>query len=336
MTGRRTGVGLEVTPTVVRGVVVDDRAGRVAATNEVPLPALDDDEAVFEALTALHQRIDASDRPTRIAWFPTGALLQRLDVTGRSMSDLNALRRDLDDQHGFGSSMLLDVGPRRWMLALRWNQVGVRRIEMIAERAGFIDAAVEPAPISLHRVVGPNVSVARRDGSATSCWAATFDGDLPVLATSIPTGRREYPSLATDESVSDVRFVLADAATIVAQVGSAVQRGLPDDRSAPGPEPKLQVLGEPYPPFPAHDLRAPQRIAVALGAALGAAGHTGASRPVEAVTPSRPIIDEPRRPWTLERVVELPETTGATSSWWRRILRWIGVGGRQSRSNDGV
>ena len=63
----------------------------------------------------------------------------------------------------------------------------------------------------------------------------------------------------------------------------------------------------PYPPFPAHDLRAPQRQAVALGAAAGAAGLAGRLRPVDVLAPTgAQRAPDTRRPWAIERVVELP------------------------------
>jgi hypothetical protein len=66
----------------------------------------------------------------------------------------------------------------------------------------------------------------------------------------------------------------------------------------------LRVLGEPYPPYLDHDLRAPQRVAVALGSAVGAAGLAGRLRPVDVMSPAPDIGGSLPKPWAIERVMD--------------------------------
>jgi hypothetical protein len=75
---------------------------------------------------------------------------------------------------------------------------------------------------------------------------------------------------------------------------------------APPVECGLTLSDVAYPEFPPHDLRAPQRQCVALGAALGAAGLSGRLRPVDMLLPVASTSDELERPWAIERVSNLP------------------------------
>jgi hypothetical protein len=309
---RGDGVGLEITPTVIRGVRLDsDVPGRAAGVAEVPIGSFDDHEAIFDALVRVRGQLDAEGLPTRIGWFPAGASLQRLDVTGRSGPELNIVRHDLSQRFGVTSSMLVDADARRWMLVLIWDHVTAWRLEELAERAGFVDAAVEPAPVSVQRVLGAGVSVARRDASSGRSWAAIYQGNAPLAAATVDAANREYPGLAVaDVAIGlhrlDEPLPVADLSDEVSRLAAAAfsngerSKG---ERSG-GPDAGLQVLGEPYPPFPAHDLRAQQRVAVALGAAIGAAGLAGRLRPVD-VTATRVDGDAVERPWAVERITDV-------------------------------
>jgi len=66
----------------------------------------------------------------------------------------------------------------------------------------------------------------------------------------------------------------------------------------------LSVLGETYPPYLDHDLRAAQRIAVALGSAVGAAGLAGRLRPVDVMSPAPDIGGSIPKPWAIERIMD--------------------------------
>ena len=75
----------------------------------------------------------------------------------------------------------------------------------------------------------------------------------------------------------------------------------------------LHLADAAYPPFPPHDLRAPQRQCVALGAAVGAAGLTGRLRPVDVLLPMATALNPFDRPWAIERVSNLPEPRQAAA-----------------------
>jgi len=332
MTARRTGIGIEVTPSVLRGVVIDERAGRVVNASEVAVSAFRDDAVLLEAFALLHHQLDADLQPVRLGWFPTGSTLQRVDASGLSKSELNALRRDLDEQHDHGSSTIVDSGARRWLVALRWNENSARRIRTLAQNAEFADPVVEPAPMALARVVSSDTTSARRDGSADLSWAMIVDSTLPSAATTLPAGAREFPSLHVGSAHTDPRRVASSPTEVTAQVFDAIGRGIAGSASsATEMALELQLAGDAYPPFPAHDLRAPQRLAVALGAALGAAGFHGSVVPIESISSTRPSIDVDRRPWTLERLVDVPDEIKRRPPWWRRLLASLGI---RRRSNS--
>ena len=168
VTRRGDGIGLEITTSVVRGVRLDpDEPGRVAAAAEAPISRFDDEAAVLDALVRVHGQLGQAARNrttiTRAAWFPVGSTMQRIDATGSTGPELNAMRHELAERTGITSTMLVEVEARRWMLVLRWDHIAAGRLERLLERAGFVDASVEPAPVAFGRVVGITTPVARRD-----------------------------------------------------------------------------------------------------------------------------------------------------------------------------
>ncbi len=328
MTRRGDGIGLEVTTSVVRGVRLDqDEPGRVVAAAEAPISRFDDEAAVLDALVRVHGQLGdmagIHAATTRAAWFPVGSTMQRLDATGHTGPELNSMRHDLAERAGITSTMLVEAQARRWMLVLRWDHIAASRLERLLERAGFVDASVEPAPVAFGRVIGTTTPVARRDASNGHSWAAVFDAGVPIAATSVPQASREYPGMAIAAEVNGLHRLddvlgapeLADlvdeiAATAIASTGRSGELEL-----------QLVLADVPYPPFPAHDLRAPQRQAVALGAAAGAAGLAGRLRPVDVLSPTgAPRAADTRRPWAIERIIELPPRVRASRRpWWRRF-----------------
>jgi hypothetical protein len=328
MTRRGDGIGLEVTTSVVRGVRLDqDEPRRVVAAGEASISRFDDEAAVLDALVRVHGQLGDPSRShpstTRASWFPVGSTMQRLDATGRTGPELNAMRHDLAERAGITSTMLIEVEARRWMLVLRWDHVAANRLERLLERAGFADASVEPAPVAFGRVVGMTTPVARRDASNGHSWAAVYDAGVPIAATTVPQASREYPGMAIAVGATALHRLddvlgaaeLADlvdeiAAAAIASTGKTGELDL-----------QLVLASDPYPPFPPHDLRAPQRQAVALGAAAGAAGLAGRLRPVDVLAPTgSPSAADIRRPWAVERVVELPPRVRARRRpWWRRF-----------------
>ena len=201
MTRRGDGIGLEVTTSVVRGVRLDqDEPGRVVAAAEAPISRFDDEAAVLDALVRVHGQLgDVAGihaATTRAAWFPVGSTMQRLDATGHTGPELNTMRHELAEQAGITSTMLIESQARRWMLVLRWDHIAANRLERLLERAGFVDASVEPAPVAFGRVVGSTTPVSRRDASNGHSWAAIYDAGVPIAATSVPQASREYPGMA--------------------------------------------------------------------------------------------------------------------------------------------
>jgi len=302
---RGDGIGIEIGSTIIRGVRLSaDTSDPVAAVSEVAIGRPDDNSMIVDALVRVRGQLGSVAVPTRLAWLPSGATMQRLDATGRSGTELNEMRHDLARRFEIGSTMLIDADARRWMVALKWDHATAWRLQELVERAGFVDVEVEPAPVAAQRVLPRGTGVLRRDTEAGHSWAAAYDQAGPVAAASVPAGSREHPGLATAPSevgLHGLSEVLADA-ELDAELGRIVgatlgRRSGTDELGIP-----LRVEDDPYPPFPAHDLRAPQRVVVALGAAVGAAGLAGRLRPVDVVTPTSQVPDVMPRPWAIERV----------------------------------
>lgn len=332
MTAKRgDGIGLEVTTTLVRGVrLAHDEPGRVAAVCEVPIARFDDATDVVDALVRARARLGDVAMPVRAAWFPAGSTVQRTDATGRTASEINRLTDRLATALAVTSTMLVDLDARRWMLVLRWDHQQVQRLRDLVGRAGFGDPTIEPAPLSLGRVLDRNVTVARRDASAGQHWAGLYEHG-PVAAACVDADGREFPGLVTDvrppglsdlDDILDEHAVAREVERLAATSLGTIERG--DELDA-----RLRVLDDPYPPFPAHDLRAPKRVAVALGAAVGAAGLAGRIREVSMVTALRPAADVAERPWAVERLSGVDELHDdePTSRWvvLRRRLRRSGT-----------
>ncbi|MGB0113740.1 MAG: hypothetical protein WBP59_11015 [Ilumatobacteraceae bacterium] len=324
---RGDGIGLEITSTVIRGVrLAHDEPGRVAAVCEVPIGRFEDNAVVFDAFVRARGRLGADALTTRVAWFPSGSTMQRVDVTGKTGPELNSLRHSLADEMGITSTMLIDAEARRWMLALRWDHNRAWWLQELLERAGFADVTVEPAPVALGRALGRDITVARRDASAERSWAVLYDG-VPIAATTIESGTREHPGIACASStigVHDLHEVLSESAVsqevarLVAEAVGGIERTSELDAH-------LVVLDEPYPPFPAHDLRAPQRVGVALGAGIGAAGLAGRLRAVDVLTSVRQTTAEVLpRPWAVERLADAPlEIERERPSFWSRTGKLV-------------
>ncbi|MFK7918994.1 MAG: hypothetical protein AB8G14_13035 [Ilumatobacter sp.] len=328
---RGDGVGIEVSDTIIRGVRLrHDTDGRLHAAAEFPLN-LHDDNSTLDALVLLRAELGDPLEPARIATFPEGAMLQRLDITGRSGPELNELRSKLDRRHGINSTVVADDGPRRWLLLIRWDAPSVRRLEDLAERAGFIDVTIEPSPLALARVTGPDASFVRRLVAQGEAHRMVVRNRLPVTAVSTSAPGRTHP----DVDVSDIDVAMAyfeDFMTDPA-LGEVVDRI--DDRAATKEESEvvahgaalplaLDLVGEPYPLYPAHDLRSPQRQAVSLGAAVGAAGLAGPLRPVDMIISGVAVDDQFDRPWAIEEMSMLPviESEAPVGSF-KKVTRYL-------------
>jgi len=307
MLRRGDGVGIECTRRLVRGVRLDaGQDGRLAAAAEVGITDADDDRAVVDALVRLRAELGDTGGVTRIATFPPASTMHRLDVTGSNGVDLNAVRAQLLREQHITSTLLLDDGPRLWLLAVRWDDAYVRRVEELAERAGFVDVTVEPSPVAIARVVSPRVTRIRRDAATDESFDSLYDSGHPVVAASVDSVGRVAPALVMTEAEFSPGWFdeIEDAVELVTEIRRFVD-GL-DDRTTAGDPTRLRLAGVAYPMFPPHDLRSPERQCVALGAAVGAAGLTGRLRPVDVILPTVTRIDPLDRPWAVERLSNLP------------------------------
>lgn len=299
---RGDGVGIEVTHSLIRGVRLGSTdPGRVGAAAEVPVSNRLDDRTLVDALVRLRAELGDPRVPTRVAVFPPGSTLSRVDVTGRSGHDLNSLRSDLAASRDASSSVLIDDGPRRWLVGVSWDDAEIRRVEELTERAGFVDVAIDPSPLALARALGAGITHVRRDAAPDQSFGAITSHGVVVAAAALDSIGRMTPGLAcSDASVSAGWFDdVDDRSELVAEVRRLLE-------GAPPVECELSLAGTPYPEFPPHDLRAPQRQCVALGAALGAAGLAGRLRPVDMLLPVLTTTNDDERPWAIERVSSLP------------------------------
>ena len=306
---RGDGVGVEVTHGVVRGVRLgSSQTDRVVAAAEVPLANRLDDRAMVDALVRLRAELGDPRVPTRIAVFPPGSTLSRVDATGLIGNDLNALRSDLARSRNASSSVLVDDGPRRWLIGVSWNDAEIRRVEELAERAGFVDVAIDPSPLALARVLDGGITHVRRDAAPDQSFGAITSRGVVVAAVALESIGRMTPGLACSDAPMSVGWF--DAVDEPADLVTEVQRLLED---APPVECSLRLADVAYADFPPHDLRAPQRQCVALGAALGAAGLAGRLRPVDMLLAVVSASSVAERPWAIERVTNLPTPQAPTT-----------------------
>ncbi len=308
---RGDGVGVEYTHTALRGVRLDrDDPDRVHAIADVPILTPGDERSVVDALVRLRGELGNPEAPTRVGTFPPGASLQRVDVTGLTGPELNGRRAELEGAFGITSTMLIDDGPRRWLLTLLWDAAAIRSIEGLAERAGFVDVAVEPSPVAIGRVVTPATTWVRRDAADGEAFRLVLGAGVPIAAISADTVGRVHPDLALRGA--PISSVLFDGHVEAGELAALVQRvadGVADE-GVDGAE--VVFGGRAYPPYPPHDIRSAERQCVALGGAVGAAGLAGRARPVDVLLPV--VADrEAERPWAIERLTEHTEPASTAS-----------------------
>ncbi len=300
--GRGDGIGLEVTHGIVRGVRLDStQPDRLVAAAEVAIPNRLDDRAMVEAFVRLRAELGDTPVPTRLAMFPPGSTLSRVDATGLIGNHLNVLRSDLATRRSASSSVLVDDGPRRWLIGVAWDDTEIRRMEELAERAGFVDVAVDPSPLALARVLDRRITHVRRDAATGQSFGAVTSDGVVVAAAALESVGRMTPGLACSDAAMSLGWF--DAVDPPTELVAELQRLLED---APPVECDLELADVAYPAFPPHDLRAPERQCVALGAALGAAGLAGRLRPVDMLLPVVTASSDLERPWAIERVSNLP------------------------------
>ncbi len=318
-------VGMELCSNLIRGVLLGDEDAEIARAAEVSVTSFDDDRSVLDAMIRLRADLGVEHVPARLATFPAGSWLRRIDVTGKTGPELNALRGEIDDRYRAGSTMLVDDGPRRWLLIIHWPDAGVRRIEALTEQAGFIDVAVEPSPVALARVLPPSLTVAERFAAPGEATALVVHDNVPIAAVSIDGTGVPSPTLAAAAALYSIAiFDDATAADSLAELIENVRRSTPltppdsDDHWA------VRVDGSDVAAFPPHDLRSPERQCVALGAAVAAAGLDGTIRPVDIITDAAAAEPLQHRPWVIERASTVaPEVSSGPGPTRRRLARLI-------------
>ncbi len=315
-------VGIELCSNLVRGVLLGEAGADIVRATEVALTAHDDDRSVLDALTRVRADLGADTLPARLATFPAGSWMRRVDVTGQSGPELNVLRAEIDRRHRAASTLLVDDGPRRWLHVLHWPDAGIRRIEALAERAGFVDVAVEPSPVALARVLDDETTLAERYATGGESSATVLQHRIPVAAVSIDGTGRTHPMLVLGNDSFSVELfddiVVADALTEL--IDTVRERTRASTVDTPSAGVALVVDGGTVPQFPPHDLRAPERQCVAVGAAVGAAGLVGRIRPVDIITDAAATTPVDHRPWVVERVATVAPTVSAGPGVARRTV----------------
>ncbi len=317
---RGDGVGIEIGAGVVVGVRFDaETPGRVAVAAAVPIGRRRDDQALIDALAELYVRLGISDEPVRVAWFGPEALIVRVPIQAGNAAAVERRRGELRRRLGVTHTMFVEEAARSWLLAVNWDERPVARIERLARRSGFADVTVEPSPLALQRVLDPSTTAVRRCLEAGNTWTMVtdrgalvgaipstgFDGEAPGLVVAKGDPRC---NLGEPDDPESVRAVLGEA------VDDAFTSGaLEHDRLG------IHLLGDPYPMFDPADDRSPPRVAVALGAALAAAGLAGRPRRLDAISVGISGADSVPEPWAVERIGDAdgPVTPVVKRSWWR-------------------
>ncbi len=139
--------------------------------------------------------------------------------------------------------------------------------------------ACEPAPLALAHVMLSEPTITRRVTDAGCGWDAILADGVARATAGRDGSFRRHPNLVADElrrvdlgRLPDDSSQSADAARVAVDelVGDRFRRG--------GGPVGVALTGDLYPPFPPDDVRSPARQAVALGAAVAAAGLAGRVR----------------------------------------------------------
>ncbi|MEL6892420.1 MAG: hypothetical protein AAFP84_12535 [Actinomycetota bacterium] len=328
---RGEAIGIEIGPLSMRGVRLAPAAHEpVVAAEEIALRRLDE-TTLIEGFVRLREVIDAGDLPTRIAYFAPGNVLQTADITGADTDELRRLRSRHDERNDVARTSLVDNDAHRWLVATTWNEAVVDRLRHAATEAGFADVEVEPAPVALARTLSSTTLVVHRTVDAGAAWSMLSRDGLPLAASTLRVDATPPPALHVDTPLTTI--VPVDPLTPTERVSETVHSVVADtlsgarreddiaaaveDEATDGLHLAPSVVGKPLPPHPEHDPRAPVRIAVAAGAAIGAAGLGTRVRKLDAVTtpassgridrrpyavaPADPVVDAPQTPMTSPR-----------------------------------
>ncbi len=273
--GRRgDGIGIEIATAALRGVRLDlDVPGRLAVAAEEPITRPGDD-ALLDAFVRLTARLGGHEGiPTRLAWFPPDAIILTCDATGLMPAEVNRLTGDLD---GVTATTSVESGARRWLLAVRWDHERSVRLAGLASSAGLEVEACEPAPIALARVLSSEPTITRRVTDDGCGWDAILADGVPRAAAGSAGSYRRSPDLVADNLRRADLGRLPDDSSQAAGAVRMVIDAMAGDRFQRGGHPAgVALTGDLYPPYPPDDVRSTARQAVALGAAIAAAGLAG-------------------------------------------------------------
>jgi hypothetical protein len=92
--------------------------GASVAAAEAAISNRLDDRARVKAFVRLRAELGNPSTPTRLVMFPPSSTLSRVDATGLIDNDPNAVRSHLAAARGASSRVLVDDGPRRWLIGV--------------------------------------------------------------------------------------------------------------------------------------------------------------------------------------------------------------------------
>jgi hypothetical protein len=301
VTNRRgDGVGLELLTDRLVGVrLVADLAGRVSAAAEASCD-IDLDVSVAAAMVRVLSALDVADGsvPVRIATFGTTDTMRAVDVTTLDESSRRAVRAAGHVATAYATDQL---NARTWMLFTDVAPTVVNRALRSATSAGCHDVSWEPSPAAGARVALGTTLIGR--ACAAQRWAAAVADGAVILA----AGACTWPPTG-----DELRITSADSTLFVDRPSiehgfdhAAIHDTMNEHCAAARPAQVAAVVaGEPYPVHDAQHALSFDRIAVALGAAVSAAGLVPFS-PVWTVTaPTNEPDDD--RPWAVEKVADQP------------------------------
>ncbi len=321
MSGARgNGTGIEVGVIGIRAVrLAADAPGRVVTAVDERIFRTDV-QGTIDALIRVATRLSLTvDDDVTIASFADGERIAGWDATGWSVSDL-AARPPHPGTDG-SNRWIVDAGPRRWQLDVRADRADAGRVRDAAAAAGLGHARFEPSPLALARLASSAPRLLWRVERGGPAWCALCADGLPILAATAPPPQKSelgvFDALLREEEYRSVLGLLEREPERVPEAWSQlVRRGASRHRR----NPDLAMLGDPYPPFPADDVRSISRQCVALGAALAAAGLVGRVRTMRQLEAAPGPTA--RRPWLVERVADSAGgSTSASRSWRRRTRR---------------
>lgn len=303
---RGDGVGIELTATGLRGVRLDaDTVGRIAMCAVVSCnPA--DDLALHDAFFQLHAALDARELPTVVTSWPTGARLQSIDVTASTDVERRGLRFRAG-QVGYRSVFSFARAAHQVMTFSTVPIEEHERIIRLVSGAGFRAVNAEFSPVSLARlaVTGDwSLVVQRAKGES---WCVLSSQGVASVAVSTDSQKRSDDQIVARQwhTIDDRHRALTAETTLHELVNFYLDASNHDrsPKTSKSPELPLHLIEGPYPDFPESHPSWPPRMAVAVGAAVSAAGLGGRFLKPESVAVTARVRED-EAVWVFERVDE--------------------------------